>query len=114
MKIRDVTTNNRKREFSVTNRSGCEYTFPYQKADPRPRIDNWVKEVYVDKELGNEAFTYVLKSGEEGSIHIDQILEYNQDPDYFTDLLLYKLTLAAQKQVDIVGLSRRQLAKPRT
>ena len=111
MKIRNVTANNRKNEFSVSNRSGHEYSFPYQMANPQPDINNRIQEVYIDKELGNEAFSYVLESGEEGSIHIDQVLEYNQDPDYFTDLLVYKLTLEAQKRVESCGLSRRQLAK---
>jgi hypothetical protein len=111
MKIRDVTANNRKSEFSITNRSGQEYCYPYQKVSPQPTVNDRVQEVYVDKELGSEAFTYALKSGEEGSVHIEQILEYNEDPDYFTDLLIYKLTLEAIKQVDVNALSRRQLAK---
>ncbi len=111
MKIRNVTTNNRKNEFSITNRSGQEYSYPYQKADPQPDASNRIQEVYIDKELGNEAITYVLESGIEGSIHIDQILEYNEDPDYFADLLTYKLTLEARKQVNASELSRRQLAR---
>ena len=111
MKIRDVTANNRKSEFSITNRSGQEFCYPYQKADPQPTANDRIQEVYVDKELGSEAFTFVLESGEEGSVHIEQILEYNEDPDYFTDLLIYRLTLEALKQVEVSALSRRQLAK---
>ena len=75
MKIRSVTSNNRKNEFSVINRSGVEYPFPYSEADPRPNVDNRIGEVFVDKELGNEAFTYILESGEEGSIHIEHVIE---------------------------------------
>ena len=111
MKIREVTMNNRKNEFFLTNPAGHEFSFPYQKANPQPNSNNRVQKVYVDKELGSEAFTYVLKSGVEGSIHIDQVLEYNEDPEYFTRILIYKLTLEAQKQVDASGLSRRQIAK---
>ena len=111
MKIRDVTKNNRKSEFSITNHSGHEYSYPYQKAKPQPNTTDRIQEVYIDPELGKEAFTYILESGQEGSVHIDQVLEYNEDPDYYTDLLVYKLTLEAIKQVDINGLSRRQLAK---
>lgn len=111
MKIRDVVTNNRKKQFFITNRAGQEYSFPYQKVDPQPNSSNRIQEVYVDKELGCEAFTYILESGLEGSVHIDQVLEYNEDPDYFTDLLIYELTLEARKQVSISGLSRRELAK---
>ena len=64
MKIRGVIANSRKSEFSVINRSNIEYSFPYQKADPRPCPDNRIEEAFVDKELGNEAFTYILESGE--------------------------------------------------
>ena len=110
MKIRSVTSNNRKSEFSVINRSGVEYPFPYSEADPRPNVDNRIGEVFVDKELGNEAFTYILESGEEGSIHIERVLEYNEDPNYLADLLTYKLSLEAQKRIENSKLSRRQVA----
>jgi len=111
MKIRSVTSNNRKNEFSVINRSGVEYPFPYSEADPRPNGDDRIVEIFVDKELGNEAFTYMLESGEEGSIHIEQVLEYNEDPKYLADLLTYKLSLEARKCIESSELSRRQVAK---
>ena len=31
---------------------------------------------------GREAFTYVLHSGRTGTVHVEQVLEYNQDPTY--------------------------------
>ena len=111
MKIRNVLANNRKKQFFITNRAGQEYSFPYQKLDPQPSAENRIQEVYVDKELSSEALTYVLATGEEGTIHIEQVLEYNEDPEYFTDLLTYKLSIEAQKQVEISGLSRGELAK---
>lgn len=111
MKIRNVTSNNRRNEFSVLTRSGVTYAFPYVEADPRPSSDDRIEEVFVDKELGNEAFTYILESGEEGSVHIEQVLEYNEDPMYLADLLTYKLTLEAQRGIECSGLSRRQIAK---
>jgi len=111
MKIRKVSPNNRKSEFTVIARSGAEYPFPYSKADPKPSMDDPIEELFVDKELGNEAFTYVLKSGKEGSIHIEQVLEYNEDPKYLADLLTYKLSIEAQKRLEGSELSRRQLAK---
>jgi predicted XRE-type DNA-binding protein len=52
-----------------------------------------------------------LRSGEEGSVHIEQVLEYNEDPKYLADLLTYKLSIEAQKRVEKSELSRRQLAK---
>jgi len=111
MKIRSVTSNNRKNEFSVSTRSGVEYSFPYSEADPRPSSDNRIEKVFVDKELGNEAFTFILESGEEGSIHIEHVLEYNEDPKYLADLLTYKLSIEAQRLIESSELSRRQVAK---
>ncbi len=111
MKIRSVTSNNRRNEFTVVTRSGATYTFPYSKADPCPNPDDRLAEVFVDKELGNEAFTYILESGEEGSIHIEHVLEYNEDPMYLADLLTYKLTLKAQEGIESSELSMRQIAK---
>jgi len=52
------------------------------------------------QELGNEAVTYVLRSGAEGSIHIDHVLEYNQDPDYLAELLSHKLAVEAVKRIE--------------
>jgi hypothetical protein len=111
MKVNKVSINNRRNEFSITTHSGAAYTFPYTEADPRPGSGNRIEEVFVDKELGNEAITYVLNSGDEGSIHIEQILEYNEDPKYMAELLTYKLTLEARHGIENSGLSRRQIAK---
>ena len=111
MKIRNVETNNRRKEFSLLTYSGARYTFPYAKATPRPDTNNRIEEVFVDKELANEAITYVLQSGDEGSIHIEQVLEYNEDPTYLAELLTYKLTLEAKQRIESSGLSRRQIAK---
>ena len=111
MKIRSVTSNNRRNEFTIITRSGAAFTFPYSVADPCPNSGDRLVDVFVDKELGNEAITYILESGEEGSIHIEHILEYNKDPKYLAELLTYKLTLEAQKGVEGSELSMRQIAK---
>jgi predicted XRE-type DNA-binding protein len=65
----------------------------------------------VDEELGREGFTYVLRSGSEGTIHIDQVLEYNRDPNFLRDTLLYRLTIEAQKRVETSALSRREIIR---
>jgi len=111
MKIRSVKSNYRKHEFSVVTYSGAEFSYPYSKADPKPSADNRVENVFVDKEFGKEAFTFVLESGDEGTVHIEQVLEYSEDPKYLADLLTYKLSLEAKKCVDDSELSRRQMAK---
>ena len=110
MKIKRVVHNNRKKAFEVTTYSK-EYLFPYAKLDVRPSRENPIRRVFVDKELGNEAFTYELQSGAEGTVHIDHVLEYNRDPRYMRDQLLYKLTLAAQERVKNSPLSKRELIR---
>jgi len=111
MKIRSVISNNRKNEFSIVTYSGAEYSFPYSEAEPKPTTDNRIEDISVDKELGKEAFTYFLESGNEGTVHIEQVLEYNEDPKYLADLLTYKLSLEAQKCIEHSELSRRQIAR---
>ena len=91
MKIRSVEMNNRKNELTVTTWSNAVYVFPYSEADPCPKPDNRIKKLFVDKELGSEAFTYLLESGEQGSVHIEQVLEYNDDPAYLAELLIYSM-----------------------
>lgn len=111
MKIRSVDYNNRRNEFSIVTRSGSTFTFPYARCEPRPGPNDRIGEVFVDKELGSEAFTYILESGREGTVHIDHVLEYNEDPRYLAGLLTYKLTVEAQQGIENSELSRRQIAR---
>ena len=110
MKIRSVKINNRKKAFEVKTYSKV-FVFPYSKADPPPTSSDPVAEASVDKELGREGFIYVLESGREGAVHVEQVLEYNQDPGYLRDLLLYRLTVEAQKRVEASALSKRELIR---
>jgi len=110
MKIRSVNPNNRKRAFEVTTWQQ-QLLFPYAKADPQPTTSDPVLQVEVDEELGREGFTYSLASGREGSVHVEQVLEYNQDPRYMRDMLLYRLTLEAQKRVEMSSLSKREIIR---
>lgn len=110
MKIRSIRQNNRKRAFVVRTWRG-ESLFPYSKADPAPTSSDPLTEVCVDEELGREGFTYRLASGREGSVHVEQVLEYNEDPGYMRDLLLYRLTIEAQKRADESPLSRREIIR---
>jgi hypothetical protein len=104
MKIQSVTHNNRKRAFQV-KASKKMFQLPYSKVDPRPTVNDPVAKLYVDQELGREGFTYVLKFGKEGTVHSEQVLEYNQDPHYMRDALLYKLTVEAS------ALSKREIIR---
>lgn len=110
MKIRAVQANNRRKAFEIETAKG-RLGIPYARLRLRPSAGDRVREVYVDVELGREAFTYVLDSGAEDSVHLDAVLEYNEDPTHLKDLLLYKLTLEARKRVAACGLSKREIIR---
>jgi hypothetical protein len=110
VKIRRVGANNRKKAFEVVA-GRRHFLFPYAKTRPRPADSDPVRKTYVDPELAREAFTFVLASGKEGLVHIDHVLEYNNDPATLRDLLLYKLTVEAQKKLERSPLSRREIIR---
>ena len=110
MKISSVHFNNRKKGFEIKTRSDS-YWFPYIKLDIQPKSGDKVLRASVDAELSNEGFVYALESGKEGTVHIEQVLEYNRDPSYMRDILLYKLTLEAQKRVNTSPLSKREVIR---
>lgn len=110
MKIRSVTYNNHRHAFTVTTRRG-ELIFPYSKAEPAPSPTDPLADIWVDCELGGEGFSYRLASGLEGSVHVEQVLEYNRDPHYMRDLLLYKLTLEANERIEQSPLAKREIIR---
>ena len=110
MKITSVTANNRKRAFEVKTRRG-QWPFPYSKAEPAPTPSDPLVELYIDPELGREGFTYLLASGAEGSVHIDHVLDYNEEPGYMRDLLLYNLTVEALERIEASPLSKREIIR---
>lgn len=110
MKIKSVGRDNRRQAFRVAA-SRATYWFPYAKAQPRPTSAHPVVKLYVDAELGSEAFTYELADGREGTVHIDQVLDYNRDPRYLRDLLIYRMTLVARERAESSLLSKRELIR---
>jgi hypothetical protein len=110
MKVRKVTCNNRKKAFQVET-DARTWTFPYAKVDPPPGKDDRIVELFVDEEIGREGFTYRLESGAEGTVHVEQVLDYNADPGYLRDLLLYRLTVEAQERVEASRLSKREIIR---
>ena len=110
MKIRSVTHNNRKKAFEVRT-SSKSYQIPYCRVAPQPGLSDPIARVFVDRELAREGFTYILDSGEQGTVHMEQVLEYNQDPGYLRDVLLYKLTIEAHKRVKASALSKREIIR---
>jgi hypothetical protein len=110
VKIRSVTFNNRKKGFEVRT-SKAALWFPYAKLEVRSTSVDPVVLAVVDAEIGREGFSYALASGKKGTVHIDRVLEYNQDPEYLRDRLLYRLTLEAQRRVARSRLSRREIIR---
>src|SRR5204862_7991653 len=56
-------------------------------------------------------FTYTLRSGDQGTVHIEQVLEYNKDPRYLRDMLVYKLTIEAQRHIAAASVSKREIVR---
>ena len=110
MKIRNVKANNRRKTFEVTA-GKRRLVFPFARLEVQPTSDDPIVKVFVDRELGAEGFTYVLQSGREATVHIEEVLEHNQDPDYLRNLLLYRLTLEAQKALAATPLARREIIR---
>ena len=110
MKIRSLKMNNHKKAFELRTYKD-RYEYPYAMLDTQPTDGDKIVNAYVDPELGNEAITYELASGTEDTIHIDRVLEYNRDPSYMRDLLLYKLTIEAKKLVESSPVGIRELSR---
>lgn len=110
MRIRSVTYNSRRKAFEIRT-STTNLAFPFSKAEPPPSSTDPITDTFVDAEAGREAFTYILASGRTGTVHVEQVLEYNRDPSYRRDLLLYKLTIEAQRRIARSPLSKREIVR---
>ncbi len=84
---------------------GKSLSFPYAKADVPPTTEDPVARLLIGtEELGGQGLTYYLRSGAEGTVMADWVLEYNLDPDYMRDALLYRLTCEAQDRMEAASL----------
>lgn len=110
MKILRVGVNNKRKAFEVSVGSQA-YSMPFCVLDTQPTSADKVAEVYVDPEIGNEGFTYRLQSGKEDSVHIDHVLDYNRDPGYLKDLMLYELSVEARARANRSSLSKREIIR---
>jgi len=111
VKIEGVAANNHRRAFEVALSDGRTFAMPYARLEDRPKTSNRVAEVYADPELGHEGFTYVLEDGTEATVPVDAVLDYNRDPGYLRDLLVYRLTLEARRRVESTSLSHREIIR---
>ena len=90
MKIRSVKASNRRKAFEVTA-GRRRLSFPFARLEVQPTADDPIAKVFVDQELG--------------------AVEHNQDPDYLRDLLLYQLTLEAEKAMAATPLAKREIIR---
>ena len=84
---------------------------PLREGRPAPEPDDPIVELFIDPELGNEGFSYVLASGADGCVLLDWVFDYNEEPGYMRDLLLYNLTVQALDRLETTGLSRREIIR---
>ena len=110
MKVRRAVANLRRKVLELGTSRG-PFVYPFARLKPRPTPADPIRKIRVDRELASEAVTYTLASGREGSVHIEQVLDYNKDPDHLRDRLLYALTLEAQKRLARSPLSRREIIR---
>lgn len=110
MKIKKVTVSYRKKTIEIETAQGS-YSLPFSRLRLKPKPDNRIKEIYVDRDLGNKGVTYALESGQEDSIHIDAFLDFNKDPRFLRDTALHQLTISANKLIGQSGLSKQEIIR---
>lgn len=110
MNLQAVKANNRRRAFEVATSRG-DFLFPYAVCDTPPSSADPIVKVFIDDELGGDAFTFVLASGAEDSVHVDFVFDYNEEPVYVRDMLLHKLTCAALDALARSPLSKREIIR---
>lgn len=110
MKIRELAINRKKKGFEIKTAKG-DFFYPFAKLNPAPISENGIVEAWIDPDLGNEGITYRFASGDEGSLPLDAFLDYNSEPGYVREALLYQLTLEARKIMKTCGLSIREVAR---
>lgn len=110
MKIKKVKINNRKKSLEIETQKGV-FSLPYSRLSLKPTSKDKIISAFIDKELGQEALTYILASGKEDSIHLDAFLDYNQDPDFIRQITLHKLTTQALTLIKKSDVSRHEITR---
>ena len=53
----------------------------------------------------------MLKSGQEDTVMLDQVLEYHQEPEYMLNMLKYKLTVFIRKAMEREKIAKNELRR---
>lgn len=110
MKVKQVAVNNKKRVFIVSTSKG-RYEYPFSKLEVQPSASNPIVAVAPDVEIESAGFEYQLKSGRKDTILIDQLLDYNRDPEYLCVQVLHDLTNKANGIIEKSNIRKRELAR---
>jgi len=110
LKIKFVTVNNRKKAIEIET-SKDKFSLPFSRLELRPSAKNKIAQIFVDKELGSRAVTYLMTSGKEASVHLDAFLDYNKDPDFVRAAALYQRTIAAMELMSKSSLSKHEVVR---
>jgi hypothetical protein len=110
MRIDRVDVNNRTKAFEVVI-DGERFDFPFVACDMVPSAEDPVARVFVDPELGSQGFTFFLRSGAEDSVMADHVFSYNREPHYMRNLLLFDLSMEAQRQMKASTVSKNEIAR---
>ena len=110
MKVKSVKANNRARRLELTCASGTHH-FPYAQLRPAPSASNPLVEVFVDAELAREGVTYRLRDGAEQSLLLDEVLFFNQEPEYMRELIVREASALAGRLLSETPLSGRAIAR---
>ena len=110
MKIRGVLNHPRRQAFEVRTARGA-FAFPYDRCNPKPRTGDAVKTVSIDDDTARQTFTYTLQSGKAGVVHVERVLDHNEEPAYMHQVMLYRLTLEAHAKLEASSLSKREVGR---
>jgi hypothetical protein len=110
MKISRVTFSRHRQEFTILAGRRA-WVVPFQFLRLRPTREDPVVDASPDHDLGGEGFTYRLASGAQDTVHLDDVLHINRDPEYGRQQLLYGLTTQAQDLLRGSGLAKRQVCR---
>ena len=106
MKVVDVKVDARKKELLITaGRSTFRYPFAFVSGGDA------VVAAKSDPELGSEAISCFLASGETRTIHLDDIRAQLGDADYLREQMLYDMTLQALRIVRKKRVAKRALCR---
>jgi len=110
-KIKSAFLNRKKKAIEIEISNHIQLSLPFARLNLKPTVMDPIVDIYIDSELDHKAITYSLKSKRESTVHLDAFLDYNRDPNYLKELLLYKMTLQSLQQIKKSALSKNEITR---